>query len=321
MYNNSQKHFLIVGGAGFIGSNIVHRLLKMQNHVTVIDNLKSGKIVFISDHLKNKSFNFLNTNIINWRKFKSQLLNIDIIIHLASNADISLASEDPTIDFINGTVLTQEVAELARILKIPKIIYASGSGVYGDHGKNLLVEGITELVPNSPYGASKLSGESILCSYSQMFQVSCFCFRFANVVGLNQTHGVGLDFLKKLKLNQNKLDILGDGNQSKSYIHVNEIIDAILFTDSIVSSKFFVANLTTIDRISVIEIAKLAIKCAGLRPEKVQINNTDSNKGWPGDVPIVNLSGERMQNLGWKPKMNSYEAIELSLVELWKQME
>jgi UDP-glucose 4-epimerase len=313
------KKYLVVGGAGFIGSNFVKNLLANEKEVIVIDSLISGNKKFLESFACNK-LKFIVDDINNWAKFKDILCEIDVVIHLASNADIAAAVEDPTIDFERGTVITQTVAEMCRKLEIQKLIYASGSGVYGDHGSDILIEGQTELRPNSPYGASKLSGEAILSAYSAMFGLQVAIFRFANVVGQNQTHGVGLDFLRKLKLFPHELNVLGDGSQSKSYVHVDEIIDAINFTIRECKQSHFVCNITNSDRITVKDIANLAIKTAGLDPKSVKIKYGRENKGWAGDVPTVALSPKKLSDLGWTSKINSEVAIKTSLESLWEQI-
>ena len=314
------QKYLVVGGAGFIGSNYVENLVDNKNEVVVIDNLISGDKKFLLPYSNNDKVTLIFDDIKHWQKYRVELEDVDVVIHLASNADISAAINDPEVDFRRGTVVTQIVAEMCRKLKITKIVYASGSGVYGDHGSNCLIEGITELLPNSPYGASKLGGEAILCAYSQMFNIQVFCFRFANVVGKNQTHGVGLDFLKKLKQNKGTLAILGNGTQSKSYVHVQEIVSAINFVVENIKEKYFVCNISSNDRIAVSRIAQLAIETAGLQEEDVKISYGIENKGWAGDVPVVVLSSERLEKIGWVSKMNSEQAMKKSLESLWVQI-
>ena len=152
----------------------------------------------------------------------------EVVIHLASNPDIARAATEPAVDFDLGTLLTHHVVEAARRVSARRILYASGSGVYGDLGEIEVDEDWGPLVPISTYGASKLAGEALLCSYCFMFGLSGVSFRFGNVVGPRQTHGVGFDFVRKLVDDPTRLEIMGDGSQSKSYIHVDDIVDAVL---------------------------------------------------------------------------------------------
>lgn len=319
MVKNESTTFLIVGGAGFIGSHFVKYLLNQGHKVIAFDDLSNGNIEFI-DKIESDNLEIILDDVSSWKNYTKDLQGVDVIIHLASNADIAAAIVDPTIDFYKGTILTQHVAELARILKVKNILYASGSGVYGDYGDINLKEGLQELLPISPYGASKLAGEAILCSYSYLFDINVFCFRFANVVGSNQTHGVGLDFLKSLKRDPDNLKILGDGNQSKSYIHVSDIVDAVLFVPNHAKNNFSVFNVSTPDRISVNEIAEMAIKTSNISLSNVKVSYTGGTRGWAGDVPLVNLNTNKIKDLGWEPKYNSKQAMLMALSSIWGEI-
>jgi len=316
----TSRHYLVIGGLGFVGSNFVKSLLKKGHKVTVIDDMSNGNLNFVSSLISNSRLKVIKDNVINWESYVSSLVNVDCLIHLASNADISASFDNPTLDFNRGTVLTQTVAELARKNRIPTILYASGSGVYGDYGNELLTEGLHELIPISTYGASKVAGEALLCSYSKMFNIKVLCFRFANVVGPNQTHGVGLDFLVNLNRNPFSLQILGNGTQRKSYIHVSDVIDAVMLAESKVEDDFQIFNISTNGSLSVNMIAKMAVKQMGFdRP--VIFSYTGGNRGWKGDVPVVRLSVKKIRKLGWRPKLNSKQAMEKALESIWDQIE
>jgi UDP-glucose 4-epimerase len=313
--------YLIIGGLGFIGSNFADYLLNNGQEVVIVDNLESGNIDFLNPHKYNPNLKIFIHDIKLWEEIKDELVksNIDCVIHLASNANIAEAITNPSIDFMNGTLITHHVAELVRILQIKKVIYASGSGVYGDRGTTLLTENGVDLEPISPYGASKLAGEALLRSYAYMFDINVFVFRFANVVGQNQTHGVGLDFLKSLKNNRTSLKILGDGNQSKQYIHVLDLIDAIMHAVK-VSKENLVLNVGTTSRISVKEIAQMCLDLLQIDKSSFEFNYTGGTRGWDGDVPLVNISIDKIQNLGWRPKLNSREAMQIALKSIWDQI-
>jgi len=314
------KRYLIIGGSGFIGSNFVEKLLDSGSYVVALDNLSSGNKEFLKKFLKNPNFHFIEDEIANWQKYKQLFSRIDVLIHLASNADIAAAINDPTIDFFNGTLLTQQVAELARTCKIPKLLYASGSGVYGDHGNIKLNETDSLLRPISPYGASKLGGEAILASYSYLFKIKIYCFRFANVVGKNQTHGVGLDFIKNLHADSSKLKILGDGNQSKSYIHIDDLMDAVLLVSEFSTEQFDVYNVSNDDQVSVREIASLSLKTMNLDEQSVRFEFGSMDRGWAGDVPIVILDSGKLKKLGWGYRWNSKQSMELALESIWHEL-
>jgi UDP-glucose 4-epimerase len=197
-----------------------------------------------------------------------------------------------------------------------RILYASGSGVYGDLGELEADEDHGPLAPISTYGASKLAGEALITSYVHMFGLTAAIFRFGNVVGPRQTHGVGFDFLRRLLKDPGELQILGDGTQSKSYIHVNDVVDAVLLTHHRSAKPVDVFNVATGDYITVREIAELACECLGLGPRTTRLSFGTGNRGWKGDVPVVRLSTKRLQNLGWRCRRSTREALKASLMEL-----
>lgn len=307
------RNYLIVGGAGFIGSHFVQELLNRQvGLVRVVDNLCSGTLDHISEFQENSNFDFHQFDVENSELLVEAMKGINTVIHLASNPDIAKAAQEPRIDFMQGTVLTESVAEAARISGVQTVLYASGSGVYGDAGDLVLTEE-SALKPISTYGASKLAGESLLASYAFMFGIKSLAFRFANVVGPKQTHGVGYDFIRRLKVDPTRLEILGDGLQSKSYIHVSDVVRAVLLADDTVTEGFDVFNVSTKDQITVNEIALIAEKTLDIDPINVSHTFTGGDRGWKADVPVVKLSSDKISKLGWKPLLTCHEAIAESL--------
>jgi UDP-glucose 4-epimerase len=244
----------------------------------------------------------------------------DVVIHLASNPDIARAATEPEIDFREGTLLTNNVVEAMRRSGTRNILYASGSGVYGDLGEREVDEDYGPLIPISTYGASKLAGEALISSYCHMFDFTGRAFRFGNVVGPRQTHGVGFDFLRQLMKNPRKLRILGDGTQSKSYIHVRDVVEAVLLASRSRRERFAIYNVAT-DYITVTEIAHLAAECAGLNPSQLKFEYTGGDRGWKGDVPIVRLNTDRIRRLGWVCGSSSRQALGDSMMAMlsdWK---
>jgi UDP-glucose 4-epimerase len=232
-----------------------------------------------------------------------------LAIHLASNPDIAAAMTDPAIDFVEGTLLTHRVVEAMRVSGCHRILYASGSGVYGELGEVEAAEDHGPLLPVSTYGASKLAGESMICSYTFMFEMAGSAFRFGNVVGPRQTHGVGFDFLRKLMADSATLDILGDGSQSKSYIHVSDVVRAVLMVASREATGFEAFNVATGDYITVSDIAEIAVRTVGLEPDSVKFRYAGGDRGWKGDVPIVRLSTDKIKSIGWTCERSSGEAL------------
>jgi UDP-glucose 4-epimerase len=316
----SSKRYFIIGGAGFIGSHFADRLLADSSiaGITLYDNFSTGRHWHYESHTRDRRFRVVYADVKDLDTLTASMAGHDTVIHLASNPDIQRAILEPDIDFREGTLLTNNVVEAMRRSGTPAILYASGSGVYGDQGE-LEVSEDGPLNPVSTYGASKLAGEALIRSYCHMFEFTGRVFRFGNVVGPRQTHGVGFDFLHQLLKNPRKLRILGDGNQSKSYVHVQDIVEAVLLAEARTTAPFAVYNIAT-DYITVREIAILAAECVGLNPHEVKFEFTGGNRGWKGDVPIVRLNSERIRTLGWTGRRGSREAIRESMLAMLPEM-
>ena len=301
------QRFLIVGGAGFIGSHITDHLLSVPSTlaVTILDNFSSGRAWHFQEHVSDKRLRVVRTDVKDLGSLRQAMDGHDVVVHLASNPDIARAAIEPEIDFREGTVLTQNVVEAMRTSSAKRILYASGSGVYGDIGDIEPNEDYGPLIPISTYAASKLAGEALISSYCHMFGLSACVFRFANVVGPRQTHGVGYDFIRRLLIDPTRLTILGDGNQSKSYIHVTDIVNAIFTANEKTTKSYEAYNVATGDYVTVREIADLAVECLGLIPANVKYEFTGGRGGWKGDVPVVRFNIERIRKLGWNPTMSS----------------
>lgn len=308
----------MVGGAGFIGGHLVTRLLSDPEvaRVTVYDDFSSGREAHLEAVRDDPRLTVVRADVGDLERLVEAAAGHRVVVHLASNPDIARAETEPSIDFHEGTLLTHHVVEAARRAPVECVLYASGSGVYGDIGEIEAHEDRGPLLPISTYGASKLAGEVLIAAYCSMFGLSGRAFRFGNVVGPWQTHGVGLDFVRALLADPERLRILGDGTQSKSYIHVEDVIDAMLVGERAGGAPYQVFNVATGDYVTVAEIADLAAECVGLDPSRVRHDFTGGHRGWRGDVPVVRLSSERMRALGWAPTRSSREALRESLAAL-----
>lgn len=316
----SGVNYFIAGGAGFIGSHFTDRLLSDSSvaSVTLYDNFSSGREWHYEQHRQDPRLRVIRGDVKDIDTLAGAMPGRDVVIHLASNPDIARAATEPEIDFREGTLLTNNVVEAMRRSGTRTILYASGSGVYGDLAGEA-GEDYGPLVPISTYGASKLAGEALISSYCHMFGLTGRVFRFGNVVGPRQTHGVGFDFLRQLMKNPRKLRILGDGKQSKSYIHVRDIVEAVLLAARCSNERFAVYNVAT-DYITVAEIAQLAVQCAGLDAAAVEFEYTGGDRGWKGDIPIVRLNTERIRRLGWVCSTDSREALRESMTAMIADM-
>lgn len=311
------KRYFLVGGAGFIGSHFVHRLLtKDEALVTVYDNFSSGNLSFLEPHMSDPRLQVLTADVQDLKSLTDAMSGHDVVIHLASNPDIARAATEPGIDFHQGTFLTHNVVEAMRAAGVGRILYASGSGVYGDLGELELDEDFGPLTPISTYGASKLAGEALISAYCHMFDLSACVFRFANVVGPHQTHGVGLDFVRSLLDYPSTLRVLGDGSQSKSYIYVEDVIEAVMVAHAKTTDPFRIYNIASPDYMSVREIAELAVECVGLPADATAFRFTGGDRGWKGDVPVVRLNTSRIRGLEWKCEMTSRQAMRASMMAL-----
>ncbi len=312
------RRVCIVGGAGFIGSHFVERLLGDPSieAVTVYDNFTSGRRWHLQPFESDVRLQVVEADVGDLHALTGAVTGSDTIIHLASNPDIALAATDPAVDFDQGTRLTHHVVEAVRMAGGGRILYASGSGVYGDIGDLEAPEDYGPLVPVSTYGASKLAGEALIASYAFMFGLTGCAFRFGNVVGPHQTHGVGFDFTRRLIEDPTRLRILGDGMQSKSYVFVEDIIDAVLLAATKAPLPFAVYNVATGDYPTVREIAELAGEVLGIEPGTTELEFTGGDRGWKGDVPVVRMDSRRVRALGWSNRRSSIEALRSSLESL-----
>ncbi|SMD30566.1 NAD-dependent epimerase/dehydratase family protein [Picrophilus oshimae] len=305
------KKILITGGAGFIGSNMVERLVN-DNDVTVIDF--TDNIKYIKDFLHNKNFHFINNDLLKY-EIKDKF---DIIIHLAANSDVRSGSNDPMLDFNENVVLTQNLLEYMRRYDVNEMIFSSSSTVYGEASIMPTPESYGPCMPISSYGSSKLANEAFISAYSHYYGIKASMFRFANVVGKNSTHGVIHDFIMKLKNNPNELEILGDGTQRKSYIHVSDCINAMLLIHERIQ-KTDVINLGNHGTTSVKTIADYVTSAMNL--ENVRYNYTGgyNGRGWKGDIKYAELSIEKMESLGYRNKYDSDQSVRLAVSEILKQ--
>ena len=310
-FPHAWKRIFVSGGAGFIGSHLVASLLKDAGieRVVIFDNFTSGQLSFIKESANDPRVEVVKADLKELSAVTSAMAGCDTVFHLAANPDIAKAVTQPDIDFWEGTYLAQNVLEAMRINGTRKILYTSGSGVYGENPRVAFAEDYGPCVPISTYGASKLACEALIAAYCHMFDLVGRGFRFANVVGPRQTHGVGYDFVRRLKADPARLRILGDGTQRKSYIHVEDVLAAIRLANGRAAAKYDVFNVATDDYITVAEIADLAVKVSGLAQDATKYEFTGGDRGWKGDVPVVRFDCSKIKELGWKAQRTSAQAV------------
>jgi len=302
-----KSKIIVTGGAGFIGSNLVDKLLADGNEVKVIDNLSSGKMQFIEHHDQDPNFKLVKLDMLELEKLKIAIKGADMVYHLAANPDVRLGAENTRIHLEQNIIVTYNLLEAMRINNQKNLMFTSTSTVYGEASIIPTPENYGPLIPISLYGASKLACEALITSYCHTFEMRSWIFRFANIVGERGTHGIIIDFINKLKENPKALEILGDGQQRKSYIHVSDCIDGILFAVNNSDEMANIFNIGSTDTINSTEIGELIVKEMGLCD--VKFTYTGGNRGWKGDVPKMLLSIDKLRKLGWNPSYNSKSSV------------
>jgi len=320
--NISVMKAFVTGGAGFIGSHLVSRLLESEKteRMVVYDNFTSGQRSYLQGLTSDRRLSVVEADLKDAGRLCEAMAGCDTVFHLAANPDIAKAVTQPDIDFWEGTYLTQNVIEAMRVTGARKIFYTSGSGVYGENSKVAFREDYGPCIPISTYGASKLASESLVAAYCHMFGMRGCAFRFANVVGPRQTHGVGYDFVRLLKADPTRLRILGDGTQKKSYIHIEDILNAIFTVADEPTLRYDVFNVATEDYITVREIADLAVRISGLDPGSVLYEFAGGDRGWKGDVPIVRFDCSKIKALGWRCRRTSTEALSMAIDAMLREI-
>jgi UDP-glucose 4-epimerase len=307
----------ITGGAGFIGSHLVDRLVADGHDVTVYDNLTNGKKEFIASHIISGKVKFIKADLLDLKKLKSSIKGHDIVFHLAANPDIRYGIKFTDTDLKQNTVATYNVLESMRVNGIKKIAFASTSTIYGESKVMPTPEEYGPLMPISLYGASKLACEALCTAFSHTFDMKCFIFRFANIVGGRGTHGIIFDFINKLKKDPKELEILGNGKQIKSYLLVDDCVDAMLFVIEHAKEQYNIYNLGSDDRMDIMTIAETVRDKMDLKSAKFRL--TGGERGWPGDVPQMSLSVKKLNALGWKAKHTSKQAVEIAVERMVRE--
>ncbi len=297
---------LVTGCAGFIGSNLVDFLLEKNHNVFGVDNLSTGKKLFLQNAFKYKNFNFLEIDLKNPKSLSNKLKNIDIVFHLSANADVRNGLKNPDKDLNENTIVTFNILNAMKDQNVNKIVFSSTGSIYGD----------TDIIPtpeNSPfpiqtslYGASKLACEGLISAFSHGYNFQSWIFRFVGILGERYTHGHIFDFYKKLLLDPRNIHILGDGNQKKSYLNINDCLDAIYLAINNANKNINIFNLGLEDYCTVNDSLKWISNNLNLKPI---VTYEGGKRGWIGDNPHIELDISRIKKLGWKPKKNIKESV------------
>ena len=310
---------LVVGGAGFIGSHLVEQLLAQPGtSVTVYDNLSVGKREFLSGALAHeRACTLVQGDALELPALEAAMAGHDTVFHLAANPEARWGLENPRLDLEQGTICTWNVLEAMRRTGAKRLIFSSSGTMYGDTAESC-AEGDLGKLPISLYGASKFAGEGLISAFVECFGLSAWIYRFGNVVGPRGTHGAALDFLNKLKNNPKELEVLGDGQQSKPYVFVEDCVAGVLFGLAHARERLNIHNIAPPDFTSVRRIAELCI-AASPYPH-ARIRYTGGDRGWPGDVPHSRLNADKLAALGFRVSRSSDQAVETAVRALARQV-
>jgi UDP-glucose 4-epimerase len=309
---DTHRPAVVTGGAGAIGGFLVRALLARGLEVRVIDNFTSGRREHLPDPATTQGLSIHRGDIRHPGEIEAVFKGAGSVWHLAANPDIRRGTEQPQLDLEHGTVGTSNVLEAARRADVPYVLFSSSSVVYGYPTRFPTPEDYGPLFPQSLYGASKLASEALLSAYAGCFGLSATIFRYANIIGPTMTHGVIYDFFEKLQQTPDRLEVLGDGRQSKSYLRVEDCVTGMLVGAERATAPVEAYNLGTIDRTTVKSIAEMVVAAMGGRG---RIEYTGGERGWAGDVPQQELGVERITALGWKPQWGSTAAVERTIAE------
>lgn len=310
---------LVTGGAGFIGSHLVDHLMEEGYEVRVLDDLSAGSLENLKGWIDHERFEFMQGDLRRRDVCEKAVKRVDAVFHLAANPEVRIGAQSPELLYETNILITYNLLETMRKEDIKALAFTSSSTVYGEAKEIPTPEDYGPLEPISVYGGAKLAAEALIAGYAHTFDIKAVVFRLANIIGKRSNHGVIYDFINKLKANPDRLEILGDGTQRKSYLHVSDTVEAMLylFKEFLKEDKIYDAyNIGSEDWITVTEIAEIVSREMGLNPEFYFTGGVDGGRGWKGDVKIMLLNIEKAKAKGWKPKMNSKEAVEKTVREL-----
>lgn len=321
LWAKSVQTHLITGGAGFVAANLAARLHGLGDALLLVDNLSNGKLANLAGLERGPRVRFVRADCSDTDELLAAIRSTDAAVdqvwHLAANSDIATGAADFRVDVRDTFLTTTGVLEAMRALGLRTLNFASSSAVYGDFGDRPLDEDAGPLRPISNYGAMKLASEAQIRAACESFLDQANIFRFPNVVGPPATHGVLLDFVRKLKATPSRLEVLGDGGQTKPYLHVDDLVDAMLFAAGALPHGFNLLNIGPADAgVSVREIAQMTV--AAVSPSAEIVYGT-SPRGWVGDVPRFSYALDRLRRLGWTRECNSRAAVGKALAEIIEQ--
>lgn len=301
------KRHLVTGCAGFVGSTIVDRLLRDGNEVIGIDNFSTGREAFVREAATDPAFRLVRADLLDPDVVLAAMEGVDTVFHIAANADVRFGTDHPTRDFEQNTRVTINVLEAMRQRGVRRIAFSSTGSIYGESATIPTPEDAPLPIQTSLYGASKIAAEGFIEAYAEGFGIQAFVFRFVSLLGERYTHGHVVDFYRQLREHPDRLHVLGDGKQRKSYLYVNDCVEAIVHALATVSDRVSVFNLGTDDYCEVNDSIGWITAAMGVRPA---ITYSGGRQGWIGDNPFIFLDTARIRATGWKPTLTIREGIE-----------
>jgi UDP-glucose 4-epimerase len=298
--------YFVTGGAGFVGSNLSDRLISEGHNVVVFDNLSTGQIRFLDKSRSNSQFKFVQGDILDFDSLRTAMCGSDVIFHLAANADVRFGTNHPRKDLEQNTIATYNVLEAMRANGINKITFSSTGSVYGEAHVVPTPEDGPFPIQTSLYGASKAAGEGLIAAYCEGFGFQSWIFRFVSILGERYTHGHVFDFYQNLKDDPTRLPVLGNGKQRKSYLHVQDCVDAILLGMEKAKEKVNIFNLGVDGYCEVNDSIGWICDELDVKPKLVY---SGGDRGWIGDNPFIFLDTKKIQSLGWKPKYSIRDGV------------
>jgi len=300
------QRVLVTGGAGFIGSTLVDRLLAQGCQVTAYDNLSTGQPVFLEQASAHPAFRLVEADLLDAGTLREAMAGHDFVFHLAANADVRFGTDHPSRDLEQNVIATHNVLEAMRLEGVRRIAFSSTGSIYGEPEVFPTPEDAPFPIQTSLYGASKLAAEGLIQAYCEGFGFQGFIFRFVSVLGERYTHGHVFDFYKQLRADPTQLRVLGNGKQRKSYIYVQDCIDAMLLAIGTVHEKVTILNLGTDEYVEVNDSIRCIVDHLGISPE---LHYAGGERGWIGDSPFIFLDTAKVRALGWQPKLTIREAV------------
>jgi UDP-glucose 4-epimerase len=316
-FKKKYKCALVTGGAGFIGSHLTEKLVAEGIETKVLDNFSTGRKENLLKCVDKENFSLFDLDLGKLGDRDDFLENVEVVFHMAANPEVRGGNDNPEILFEQNTVNTFNLLQRIKHSKVRRIVFASTSAVYGNVRTLPTHEGYGPLYPISHYGASKLSCEAMISSFCYNYDMDAIILRPANVIGSRFHRGLIWDLIHKLKSDKNRLEVLGDGKQSKSFIHISDMIKGIFQSMRKEENGVDIFNMGSEDRVDIINVAKIV--CKNMKLPNVEIFTTggaENGGGWMGDMKIVHLDISKLKNMGWAPKLSSLEAVDLTSQEI-----